>query len=761
MKRSLLKKTLSVILALSLATAFSLPATALAVDSDVDVANNHAATGSAKTVSDITIDGVNAPTPFGQLDDKAVVDTAEDETWEIPTLWVNDDLELSTVADDDASNLPALVFFLPDGLTVEGDSFTITLSESVAKLFGDEDLIALYDDEMGVTYILPESILSYFDEPTKDTFDAKSPYGGWMNVSALMDEYAAANGEKKPRSLVDIYCSQTVRSVVSESELNYLIDLVINKFEPQAVELLKKSFPAFGEAAKNNQIGKQIGLYIYYLKGDKDGVAEHESASEALAYVAGDAFKKDGKITYGYMIGIDVDDLLVRDANGKLVFERDGDHAITFNNTIVHELFHAFMDDYNRTGMLGAKTIEDGYTPGGNFVDQGQQQRFSALIYPKWFREGTASAVENVYQFRIDAFKMLRATSGYSNVFNDTYTRDNLIYNYLNAKKDGNWQYFELEYSDSGESSGVNTTQSRYVTGYLAALYLAQLAAQNDPGIGSAMKINTIAKDTITFEGDSAMKLRLGLDSILKRMHNGETLDQVIADISADDDKNPRYSSVADFEKKFIKGVKDENEVYQGDEASLYFVLPFLNYMRSLEKEKEQGKRSNLPNGSILFEFNDDFNVPLDFDLSKQWTSDNLKIVESNRFVESTVPSSVALAGGGKSALPATATQSSTPLTAASASELPLAAKANAVEATEVAGAVGAAGAVEVIDTTSEPDEATEVIESELAAIPEVAPSVELEGANEPETVSEPEEAAGPESASEPEATTSADPASE
>ena len=59
MKNSLLKKTLSIVVSLSLVMAFSLPATALAADNDVDVANNHAAAGAAKAVSDITIDGVS------------------------------------------------------------------------------------------------------------------------------------------------------------------------------------------------------------------------------------------------------------------------------------------------------------------------------------------------------------------------------------------------------------------------------------------------------------------------------------------------------------------------------------------------------------------------------------------------------------------------------------------------------------------------------------------------------------------------------
>jgi len=66
-------------------------------------------------------------------------------------------------------------------------------------------------------------------------------------------------------------------------------------------------------------LSKEISLYIYYENGDKDGIEEHEYvAPGAIAYV-----------------------------NGGFSEEGDGGHRFC------HELFHAFMDDYNRTGMTG------------------------------------------------------------------------------------------------------------------------------------------------------------------------------------------------------------------------------------------------------------------------------------------------------------------------------------------------------------------------------------------------------------------------
>ena len=135
-------------------------------------------------------------------------------------------------------------------------------------------------------------------------------------------------------------------------------------------------------------------------------------------------------------------------------------------------------------------------------------------------------------------------------------------------------------------------------------------------------------------------------------MHNGETLDEVINSISPTDENGKKlYTNTDEFEDKFIKGVGLEKEgegtIYLGDlgdSASYAFVSTFLDYM--LELERQEG-RQYVPTGSILFDFEEDYNTPLDNE--KESTSDLLHIVESNELVESTVPNEVALAGGGKS----------------------------------------------------------------------------------------------------------------
>ena len=452
---------------------------------------------------------------------------------------------------------------------------------------------------------------------------------------------------------MDIYCSQTARDAFSDEDLEFILDLILNKLEPQAVELLLDSFPAFRAAADQGQIGREIGLYVYYKAGDKDGIAEHEAAPpDALAYVGYNTVIDGDNIKYCYMMAVDLSSLAQLDdddnpvmnpATGKFVLVREGEAVTTLENTIVHELLHAIMDDYNRTGMLGATDIRNAVTDEeGDFPTKELEDLYNTIHYPRWFIEGTASSVENVYAFRYNMFKMLRAKEGSETTFNDVYDVDSLLYNYLNATSDKKDLYFDLEFSGGYDENGneVDSDQSRYVSGYLATLYLSELAAKK--GGESAIK------EDETTVAISSERLRAGLNSILERMHNGETLDQVVNDLSPVDANGKKlYSDTNDFEAKFIKGVGSETATgtnYSGDEASLQFTTTFLNYLVALEKTMGQDEK---PNGSILMDFATDLASPLDG--TKDSYSDFLQIVESNEMVESTVPNEVALAGGGKS----------------------------------------------------------------------------------------------------------------
>ena len=63
---------------------------------------------------------------------------------------------------------------------------------------------------------------------------------------------------------VTIHCTESVMDVMGIEDLAKMIEMVKYRAEPQAVELLRTGFPAFEEAARNNQLGTQIGLNIEY-----------------------------------------------------------------------------------------------------------------------------------------------------------------------------------------------------------------------------------------------------------------------------------------------------------------------------------------------------------------------------------------------------------------------------------------------------------------------------------------------------------------
>ena len=128
--------------------------------------------------------------------------------------------------------------------------------------------------------------------------------------------------------------------------------------------------------------------------------------------------------------------------------------------------------------------------------------------------------------------------------------------------------YFDLEKSYDPD---VNIEAPRYIAGYLAVLYLGELAAGR-MGLGSALRTDP---ETGLMSVDSAT-LRMGLNEILTSLHAGNTLNGVIREIS-----EGRYADAADFERRFLKGDGTR------DKPSLSFVVSFRNYMRDLEAEAD------------------------------------------------------------------------------------------------------------------------------------------------------------------------------
>ncbi len=348
---------------------------------------------------------------------------------------------------------------------------------------------------------------------------------GWIRVSAF------TAGAEDPAHLIDIYCSQTARDALGSEQLQTLVDLIVTSIEPQAVNLLIERFPCFREAAEKNELGREIGLYIYYKQGDQDGIREHEQAdSGSYAYVTGSPeydYDND-KGVYRYMIAVDAETLCETDDMNHPVLDLNGQARVQLDTTFCHELFHTFMYDYNRVGMTGLVDIVPFvYDPDQLLTDEEEEQLTEKTRLPFWFMEGLAGCVGNIYPADLLFFHEYHYDPDTQQYLDDC-TNDQLfrMYTCWNRIADFEEQRYDLEesinYIDGGKADAAV-----YVSGYMACLYLADLQYRALEGV-SAFDFDRNG-EVVSI---SSEKLREGLSAILSRMHDGNTLDEVIWKIS-------------------------------------------------------------------------------------------------------------------------------------------------------------------------------------------------------------------------------------
>ena len=448
---------------------------------------------------------------------------------------------------------------------------------------------------------------------------------GSFGLYAFADEQENIGNADDPYRLVDLYCSQTAKDALGDEQLQNLVNLIVGSIEPQAVNLLVDKFPCFKEAAENGELGSEIGLYIYYGTGDQDGIEEHENvAPGAYAYVLGGVNYEDDESVFEYMIGIDAESLCTFDDMNNALLDMDGQTRIQVDTTFCHELFHAFMDDYNRVGMSGYTDFASFiFSPEDELTTEEGEKLIEETTFPSWFQEGLAGCVGNIYPADLELFREYRYDlSAWQ--YLDACTTDQLCrmyahMGYLDGTGDSRYDLeASVENNDDGHVNGAT-----YVSGYMACLYLADLAYQELEG-----------DRAVAFDQDGNMvsisseKLRTGISEILRRLHEGDTLDEVICEIS-----DGAYKNTKDFTERFIKGTFDENtQDYSGDPESLSFCAGYINYMNALDVLDPDTH----PAGSLLM---DDFGSTLPTPLTKDAVaaSDYYRIVESNALTNSTV----------------------------------------------------------------------------------------------------------------------------
>lgn len=566
---------------------------------------------------------------ISELDGTAEVVSAEGITWEIPVFWVNADRRLVKKGTPGRDCTPVMAFFLPEEYRAEDGTeqgFMITLDAYLSSLFEKAGgAVCIYEPKTRITYILAAGLdLSFLE--TEEERKLPKPVPGLSeeeegSSDAEGDGFTAseenAPEDKKPEestsgdtseesgrtetsedpgdpvdnSKLLAHCAKNTIDQYGEDEMASLVDLIINRIQPQAVNLIRTKFPAFAAAAQEGGLGEEIGLYVYRNRSDADDdTYSHKNASpDVCAYTDSRVRLNREKDEYQleYLIGVNTKFFETVDEDGNYHIDTSEEKLTDLDHTLVHEMLHVFMYDYNRTGATGMSDISVYVLNKYKYRRECEVNRF-----PGWFEEGLASSVEYNYNLRHDAFKLLRYEA--AGVIGDRYTEENVLKAYTTKEfLLPNGESFADDYDLDDPYEEVT---SCYATGYLANLYLGGLAAEY-AGLGTSVTVDDIGKRMVSSE-----TIRMGLNAILDRLHSGECLDDIICSIS-----NGSYQDTEDFEAKFIKGDKGAGDAYSGDEDSISFVVDFLNYMMDIEEESGQ-----IPNGSVLFDFDQDFCTPID-----------------------------------------------------------------------------------------------------------------------------------------------------
>ena len=316
----------------------------------------------------------------------------------------------------------------------------------------------------------------------------------------------------------------------------WLADQVIHVIEPQAVEKLLQ-IPAFESAAEDGLLGKYLGLCI-----------TSDPATGYGAMVLGGPLRADGSsvqeadepvYNIGYVMNVNLSE------NGPEL-QADDAKLRELEDTILHELTHAFMNDLNRNGMIGTDRYGIRHFPkneDGSFAKDLNGEEINENAFPAWFAEGTATSVQAGYTYRRNELLEFFGGGEDREALADTLAnRDQMIY--------------ALSYGMPGPNAATLLDMGNaYNVGYVACMFLYSMAAEKlglDPYQGT--------REDRFFNENALMH---GMSSILDSLRYGKSLDQIIGEISIDPETGvPVYRDTEDFEEKFAQDAEDPGLVF-------------------------------------------------------------------------------------------------------------------------------------------------------------------------------------------------------
>ena len=389
----------------------------------------------------------------------------------------------------------------------------------------------------------------------------------------------------------------------NQENLGQFFHILIDNIIPQAIQLLKENFPAFS-AADDKSFSKELGLDIVYQENDAGAFQEtsFEYSDDYYIHftVCIDAYKNSTGAGREYTFALTEDEY----------------RTPYLKQVILHELMHVFMSDYNRNSemqFVKIRETENGTLsiPGIGEVDPSDQTALYDLIAnPQWFSEGVASLCGTPFAEYDWFYSYLREDK------EEPYTASGL---YEFSQENG----LTMDSTDHSNYHS-NSMYNSYVFGPLAAMYMGELYNRKTTGTSTVLTDpdGSVSVDTIA--------VRNGISAVMERMHNGETMDSVIADIS-----DGKYSDTQDLCRKYF-------DMDGPNMDSLDFAANVLNYVDALSKENGEPSRA-----SILRPF--DENILDSIDLTKTVSTDIYVIQDGTGFVKSTVPNEIAYRTGTKS----------------------------------------------------------------------------------------------------------------
>ncbi len=605
---------------------------------------------STKTVSNLRVINLEQPRVGNALDTKATIMTDQEVFWEVPVVWIDEKGAIAKAFTPGIELTPVITFFVPNGITIAQDSanggFAIKLPEFLDGKFDSSNLLIVEDPSNNITFITTTGISdtlsamngvtpylqnaissgNSLEQINKQKINGAYDYasymasnGSWAEPSTGDSSESASSSDENDSSSDDgpeemdpvlMYCSKSAIDNLGYDNMAMLYNLVSDVILPQVVSELTKAFPAFTESDDGKAIGEKIGLLVY----TSEFPDSQASSQTSIAYVSG---VPDGTGAYYYMMGVNAKTLFTKDPETG-TYKYNEDERTNLENTVIHEMLHAFMDDYTRAGVV-------------RMPDQSND-------YPGWFCEGIASAVENVYTFRYDQ---------YSKIYNKNLKTSNKkvleFYNNYSEIYPAGTQINHVP--DIGTSDDEGNRISAYTMGYMATVYLSFLSQASENGT-----------DQSNYKSFKSEDLRSGLNSILSRLHEGETLDEVIKDISGG-----KYENTDDFTAKFVKGENGDGTNGDGGkenlEDSLAFCTAYLNYMGKVTKKLQKTDPNATANGSILLPLDTAAKSPIKKQASKD-AKENQKyfniyhdptVEESEQpYVKSTVDPKIIFTSGGK-----------------------------------------------------------------------------------------------------------------